>query len=508
MSTLVTRRNADALPAIEALVFASITFLALWTMPYYPAWLAMLLAVLVGALAAGAPALAALLLVAVVSLPVLAADFVVGILFLVVGFRATQYLATDRALGFLLITLAIVALPFHAEWAVCAFAGYALGRGRGAVAAALAGITLEFVGIVLGVPVLGSLVTGGMSPGPVTFLAAPPGALTLAWLPQAITAADPARVLGAVSAVANWPLLMAQPALWAIGAGIGGLAGAGTKLRALLASTGAVLAIAGGTALAQRLLGQAVPTPTLVTTGLVSTALAIATVAVAEWVFPPVVLSAPQPQAPAAGVRAEDADVDDLLRVIASAEEELAARHRTESVVLITDMKAFSAMTEEVGSIESAKLVQRHRDVLIPVIERHRGKGKSTGGDGLVAAFASAADALAAAIDMQQTLDAAVKIDPRTREMLVRIGVARGEVVLDKGGRPFLGAAVNLAARVMDLAEGGRIMTVEGVASASGLPGSVLHHHGEYRLKNIAEPIPVVEVLWNEDMAPQQIRES
>lgn len=60
----------------------------------------------------------------------------------------------------------------------------------------------------------------------------------------------------------------------------------------------------------------------------------------------------------------------------------------------------------------------------------------------------------------------------------------------------------------MDLAEGGRIMTVEGVASASGLPGSALHHHGEYRLKNIAEPISVVEVLWSEGMTPQQIRES
>jgi len=504
--TSAPRRNATLLRSVEAVTFMLVTFAALRAMPFYPTWLVAVLVFVTGALAASSPPLASLLLVAAVALPVMAADFVVGVLFLIIGFSATQYLATDRALGFLLIALAVAAVPFHAEWAVCVFAGYALGRGRGAVAAVLACGVIEIVGLLLGAPALGSLVTGGVPPGLVSFVSAPENALTFSWLPVAVAQADPGRALTAIAGATDIPLLVMQPALWAAGAIVGGLFETGTRLRALLAGAGGVTLLAGGSALAGMAFGGTVSLQTIGTTALVSAAVVLTAIAIAEWAFRPAARSATAQPADLRGMRAEDADVDDLLRLIASAEDELATRHRTQAVVLITDMKSFSAMTEEVGSLESAKLVQRHRDVLIPVIERHGGKGKSTGGDGIVAAFGTADDALSAAIDMQQTLDAAVETDPRTREMLVRIGIASGEVVLDKSGRPFLGTALNLAARVMDLADGGHVMTVGGVAATSGLPDASLHSHGEYKLKNIAEPITVVEVLWRDGMEPQQIR--
>jgi len=79
-------------------------------------------------------------------------------------------------------------------------------------------------------------------------------------------------------------------------------------------------------------------------------------------------------------------------------------------------------------------------------------------------------------------------------------------VVLDKSGRPFLGAALNLAARVMDLADGGRIMVLGPTAASSGLGSDVLSDHGAFKLKNIAEPVKVVEVIWRGGMEPQEIR--
>jgi class 3 adenylate cyclase len=89
----------------------------------------------------------------------------------------------------------------------------------------------------------------------------------------------------------------------------------------------------------------------------------------------------------------------------------------------------------------------------------------------------------------------------------VRIGIASGEVVLDTAGCPFLGAALNLAARVMDLADGGRIMMAGDVAEhASSAASTSLYAHGEFKLKNIAEAVPVVELLWRDGMSPQEIR--
>ena len=166
---------------------------------------------------------------------------------------------------------------------------------------------------------------------------------------------------------------------------------------------------------------------------------------------------------------AEDEDVDELLRLIATAEEKVATQYTSVKTVLITDMKSFSPMTEEYGSALTAKAVQRHRDLLLPAIQRHGGQGKPAGGDGLIAAFDDAATAVAAAIEMQQVLAEHNRNHPYERDMTVRIGIAYGEVVLDRGGRPFIGNALNVAARIMNLADGGQAFTTATVVGRAGL---------------------------------------
>ena len=123
---------------------------------------------------------------------------------------------------------------------------------------------------------------------------------------------------------------------------------------------------------------------------------------------------------------------------------------------------------QELGSTETARLVQRHRDLLLPIIERGGGHGKSTGGDGLLAAFESPGAALEAAVEMQRALAAYNAKRPGEEEVLIRGGIASGEVVLDKGGKPFLGDALNRAARVMSLADGGQVFTTKEDIGAAG----------------------------------------
>ena len=199
----------------------------------------------------------------------------------------------------------------------------------------------------------------------------------------------------------------------------------------------------------------------------------------------------------------EDADVDELLRLIATAEDRLASHHTTSKVVLITDMKSFSTMTEEDGSVATAKAIQRHRDLLIPIITSMGGSGKSTGGDGLVAAFESAGAGLTAAASMQKALAEHNAGHPGEREIWVRMGLASGEVVLDNGGRPFIGAALNLAARVMNLADGGQVYATGDVATEAEPAGLQRHSFGKFELKNIAQPVEIVEILWDEGQQPR-----
>lgn len=497
-----TRKHDSLLRYLVAITLGAVTWLALGRMPFYPDWLELVLAAGAVAFAVVSPGNASIAIVAAVSLPIVAADFVLGMIFLIGGLMATQYLSMGRAGAFVLAAVGLALIPLHAEWAAVAAAGLLVGRNRGAAAGAAVATGAIAIGVALGVPYVGTLVAGGIAPGLISLSTPPADAMTFGWFIAAMKAADITALVGAVRAVPQPLLVVAQVLVWAAAGAIGGsLAGARQQATRLAGVAGAWAALAVGSVALNTLQGSPIPTSTLATTAAVSLPVALALGAAAVWVFPTQTVSAPRVAEPA-----RERDVDELLRAIASAEDELATRHNTEAVVLITDMKSFSAMTEELGSVGAAKIVQRHRDLLLPIIASHHGSGAPTGGDGLVACFRSPADAVAAAIKMQRALEGYTGSDRSPHELSVRIGIASGEVVLDAAGVPFLGAALNLAARVMDLADGGRIMMTSYISSAAALDPEERYRHGEFKLKNIAEAIPVAEVLWRPGMKPQEIR--
>jgi class 3 adenylate cyclase len=363
---------------------------------------------------------------------------------------------------------------------------------------------VEAIGVALGRPMIGATITGGSGHALVSFANMPDSLLSGAWVAKSLTSLDSRAVAKTIDGFAklSHPLvLFLQPWLWALGAmAAGTITENAHKRKSLLLSMAAVCAGAaipalGGAALAAAL-GLRVPWDWVGISLLSSLLVAVVFVVVWERVFPPLKVVAKIPPRKAS-MATEDADVDELLRLIATAEDKLATNHTSVRVVMITDMKSFSRMTEEDGSVATAKAIQRHRDLLLPVIQRHNGFGKSTGGDGLVSAFESPAEAILAAAEMQRALVAYNASHADERAIWVRIGLASGEVVLDKGGRPFIGAGLNLAARVMNLADGGQVFSTSDVAQAAGGVAVRSFSFGEFELKNIARPVEIVEILWD-----------
>ncbi|MCE5203381.1 MAG: adenylate/guanylate cyclase domain-containing protein [Actinomycetia bacterium] len=511
ITTRIERKNARYLPWIRAIIFGGVTLCALEAVSFYPHWATYAITAAAAILGHSSPSVAALVLVAAVSVPVSAADFVVGALLLIAGFSLTQYFRDDHAAGFIAIALMMLALPYGGAWGIAVVAGYVLGSYKGALAAAVACVVVEIAGILLGLPSIGVVFSGGSPATAVVSLASPPPApLRFAWLAQAIADADPAHVASVIGAAKPIGPLIAQPVLWGLAASLGGVFRHVSNtphhlLRVLAGLAGSTALLAALSAAAVQFFGAQVESATLASSAVISVVIAAAGGAAGEWLFPWREISPAGISRHTGGdASSEDADVDELLRTIASAEEELASRHATDAVVMITDMKAFSRITEEVGSIASAKIVQRHRDLLLPVIEAHGGHGRSTGGDGLVAAFESAEAAIDAAHAIQVVLSSGPQRSTAPQDLAVRIGIASGEVVLDRSGRPFIGAAVNLAARVMDLADGGRVMITSEVARAAKLDAERTYDHGEFQLKNIQVPVRVIESLWAEGLEPQK----
>jgi adenylate cyclase len=108
-----------------------------------------------------------------------------------------------------------------------------------------------------------------------------------------------------------------------------------------------------------------------------------------------------------------------------------------------------------------AALKARRRDVLDPLVAKHRGRIFKTTGDGVLVEFSSAVNAVQCAVDLQLGMAAANAARPDDRHIVLRIGVNLGDVMVQ--GSDLYGDAVNIAARLEFTAEAGGIM-VSGTA--------------------------------------------
>jgi adenylate cyclase len=129
-------------------------------------------------------------------------------------------------------------------------------------------------------------------------------------------------------------------------------------------------------------------------------------------------------------------------------------------------------------------------DRVIREIEKSHGRVFSFGGDGLMAEFPSAVEALKCALRIQA--DAGKRNGNLSPEecILFRIGINSGEIVLqqERAG----GNAINIAARLEGIAEPGGIALSDAVfQQVRRVVSAGYAFYGEQRLKNIREPVTV-----------------
>ncbi len=133
----------------------------------------------------------------------------------------------------------------------------------------------------------------------------------------------------------------------------------------------------------------------------------------------------------------------------------------------------------------------RHDELVTTAIEARGGYVVKSTGDGLLAAFASAPDAVAAAIDAQLAL--AAEPWPETGPLRVRMGVHTGAAELRD--RDYHGPTLNRAARLMSVGHGGQILVSLVTSELIRGSGVDLVDLGSHRLRGLAEPEHVFQVL-------------
>ena len=167
----------------------------------------------------------------------------------------------------------------------------------------------------------------------------------------------------------------------------------------------------------------------------------------------------------------------------------------THRAILFADVAGSSRLYETLGDAAALALVERSLALARAGTERLGGRVVKSIGDEIMAGFASAEDAVCAAIEMQQRV-----CDEPTRGSALpalRIGVHSGAVIEDAGD--LFGDTVNTAARVVSLAKAAQILTTVQVLVA--LPAALqarTRPQGTAAAPGKREEIPLFEVLWQE----------
>ena len=162
------------------------------------------------------------------------------------------------------------------------------------------------------------------------------------------------------------------------------------------------------------------------------------------------------------------------------------------AAILSADVQGYSRLMGE-DEVATIRTLTAYMQLMTDLVQQHHGRVVDAPGDNLLAEFASAVNAVEGAIAIQKELKAKNADLSPERQMHYRIGINMGDVVVE--GEKIYGDAVNVAARLESLAEGGGICISEAVHMQVKNKLSLnFAYQGEQTVKNIAEPVRVYAV--------------
>lgn len=168
------------------------------------------------------------------------------------------------------------------------------------------------------------------------------------------------------------------------------------------------------------------------------------------------------------------------------------------ATVVFTDLVASTQLRSAIGD-ERAEVLRRQHDTLTTdAVAACQGRVVKSLGDGFMAVFASASDAVHAADAIQRAFDRYNRTSEPDMRMYVRVGVAAGDVSFEHDD--YHGMPVVQAARLCNSCDAGEILAT---AAVKWLAGSRVDNTfvelGPIELKGISQPTDCVRVEWSRE---------
>lgn len=168
--------------------------------------------------------------------------------------------------------------------------------------------------------------------------------------------------------------------------------------------------------------------------------------------------------------------------------------------ILLTDIKGFTEKTSHKSRADIAVMLEKHKELVLPVLEGKGGRLVKTIGDAFLMAYDSPTDAVLAGIAVQDVLRGFNEGKPEDERIEVRIAINVGEVTL--ADNDVFGDPVNITARIEGVAEAGEVFFTEAVYLAMNKTEVPSSEVGLLQLKGIPEKIRVYKVKRESPVQP------
>jgi TolB-like protein/class 3 adenylate cyclase len=166
------------------------------------------------------------------------------------------------------------------------------------------------------------------------------------------------------------------------------------------------------------------------------------------------------------------------------------------AAILAADVAGYSRLMHHDEEATHAKLTALLAGGVKPAIAEHGGRIVKNTGDGFLAEFPSAVEAVRAAVQFQNSVHELTTSDAEDRRIAFRVGVNIGDVIIEQ--HDIFGDGVNIAARLESIAEpGGICISSSAYDQVRGKVGVEFADLGEQDLKNIARPVRAYAVAWD-----------
>ena len=165
--------------------------------------------------------------------------------------------------------------------------------------------------------------------------------------------------------------------------------------------------------------------------------------------------------------------------------------------IIFTDVEGSTALTDRLGDAKARDLLREHERITRDALKAHGGSEVKTMGDGFMASFGSATNALECAIALQRAF--AERNESAEEPIKVRIGLNAGEPIAEddpEGRGDLFGTAVNMAARIAAQADAGEILVADVVRQLVAGKKFLFNDRGETELRGFEDPVRLYEVRW------------